>query len=201
VLVNGKNIADISALSIDAAKMVGDLALNERQSKIAAPIIKEVRQRLDFLVNVGLSYLTLARTAMTLSGGESQRIRLATQIGSRLTGVIYILDEPSIGLHPRDNNKLLDTLRSLRDLGNTVVVVEHDRDTMLAADHLIDIGPGAGVLGGKVVAEGTPSAVVKNTASLTGRLSIGSAFHSSAAQTAEGFRGTPRHQRRFGAQP
>ena len=169
VLVNGKNIADISALSIVALrKMVGDLALNERQSKIAAPIIKEVRQRLDFLVNVGLSYLTLARTAMTLSGGESQRIRLATQIGSRLTGVIYILDEPSIGLHPRDNNKLLDTLRSLRDLGNTVVVVEHDRDTMLTADHLIDIGPGAGVLGGKVVAEGTPSAVVKNTASLTG---------------------------------
>ena len=123
--------------------------------KSRRPILKEVRQRLDFLTNVGLSYLTLSRTAMTLSGGESQRIRLATQIGSRLTGVIYILDEPSIGLHPRDNGKLLDTLRSLRDLGNTVVVIEHDRDTMLAADHLIDIGPGAGVHGGRVVAEGT----------------------------------------------
>jgi excinuclease ABC subunit A len=169
VLIGGKNIADLSSMSIDALKrFILDLKLGERQTKIAVPIVKEVKQRLDFLINVGLSYLTLSRTAMTLSGGESQRIRLATQIGSRLTGVIYILDEPSIGLHPRDNDKLLDTLRALRDLGNTVVVIEHDRDTMLAADYLIDIGPGAGVRGGKVVAEGTPAEVTKSPGSLTG---------------------------------
>ncbi|MBN2188327.1 MAG: excinuclease ABC subunit UvrA, partial [Chitinispirillaceae bacterium] len=169
VLFGGKNIAALSAMSIDETKkFISSVKLNERQSIIAAPIMKEVGQRLDFLVNVGLSYLTLSRTAMTLSGGESQRIRLATQIGSRLTGVIYILDEPSIGLHPRDNGKLLDTMRSLRDLGNTVVVIEHDRDTMLAADRLIDIGPGAGVQGGRVVAEGTPSAVADDPRSLTG---------------------------------
>jgi excinuclease ABC subunit A len=169
VLFGGKNIAAVSSMPIDEVKkFISAVTLNERQSTIAAPIMKEVGQRLDFLVNVGLSYLTLSRTAMTLSGGESQRIRLATQIGSRLTGVIYILDEPSIGLHPRDNGKLLDTLRSLRDLGNTVVVIEHDRDTMLAADHLIDIGPGAGVKGGKVVAEGAPSVVANDRHSLTG---------------------------------
>jgi excinuclease ABC subunit A len=169
VLVGGRNIADISAMSIDAVKaFLGALSLGGRQTKIAAPILKEVRARLDFLINVGLSYLTLERTASTLSGGESQRIRLATQIGSRLTGVIYILDEPSIGLHPCDNEKLLATLFALRDLGNTLVVIEHDRDTMLAADHLIDIGPGAGVHGGNVVAEGTPAEVKKHPASLTG---------------------------------
>ena len=169
VLVGGKNIAALSGMPIDAIKkFLFDVKLNERQTKIAAPIVKEIKQRLDFLANVGLSYLTLSRTAMTLSGGESQRIRLATQIGSRLTGVIYILDEPSIGLHPRDNGKLLDTLRNLRDLGNTIVVIEHDRDTMLAADHLIDIGPGAGVHGGHVVAEGVPSAVARDPGSLTG---------------------------------
>ena len=169
VLIGGKNIAELSAMPIDALKdFMSSVALGERQMKIAAPIEKEVRQRLDFLINVGLSYLTLSRTAMTLSGGESQRIRLATQIGSSLTGVIYILDEPSIGLHPRDNDKLLETLRALRDLGNTVVVIEHDRDTMLAADYLIDIGPGAGVRGGYLVAEGTPREVAKNASSLTG---------------------------------
>ncbi|MCU0609599.1 MAG: excinuclease ABC subunit UvrA [Chitinispirillaceae bacterium] len=169
VLVGGKNIAALSLMSIDGAqRFLDNLTFTERQAKIAGPILKEVRQRLSFLVNVGLSYLSLSRTAMTLSGGESQRIRLATQIGSKLTGVIYILDEPSIGLHPRDNNKLLDTLCALRDLGNTVVVVEHDRDTMLAADCLIDIGPGAGIHGGKVVAAGTPAEVIKNPASLTG---------------------------------
>jgi excinuclease ABC subunit A len=169
VLVGGRNIAEISSMSIEAAKaFLGGLSFTPRQAKIAAPILKEVRQRLDFLINVGLSYLTLGRSATTLSGGESQRIRLATQIGSRLTGVIYILDEPSIGLHPCDNTRLRDTLFALRDLGNTVVVIEHDRDTMLAADHLIDIGPGAGVHGGRVVAEGTPAMVAKVDASLTG---------------------------------
>ncbi len=169
VLLGGKNIAELSAMPIGLVHAFLDgVTLTVRQEKIAAPIFKEVRQRLDFLTNVGLPYLTLGRAAMTLSGGESQRIRLATQIGSRLTGVIYILDEPSIGLHPRDNGKLLDTLHALRDLGNTVVVVEHDRDTMLAADHLIDIGPGAGSAGGKVVAEGTPAEVAKNQTSLTG---------------------------------
>jgi excinuclease ABC subunit A len=156
-------------MSIDAVKaFLGALAMGGRQTTIAAPILKEIRQRLDFLINVGLSYLTLERTASTLSGGESQRIRLATQIGSRLTGVIYILDEPSIGLHPCDNEKLLATLFALRDLGNTLVVIEHDRDTMLAADHLIDIGPGAGVHGGAVVAQGTPAEVKKHPTSLTG---------------------------------
>jgi len=169
VLVGGTNIAALSAMPIDEVRgFLAAVKLGDRQATIAAPILKEIRQRIDFLNNVGLSYITLSRTAMTLSGGESQRIRLATQIGSRLTGVIYILDEPSIGLHPCDNSKLLDTLRSLRDLGNTVVVIEHDRDTMLAADHLIDIGPGAGIHGGRVVAEGTPSAVAKDPASLTG---------------------------------
>ncbi|MBN2037869.1 MAG: excinuclease ABC subunit UvrA [Chitinispirillaceae bacterium] len=169
VLVGGKNIADLSSMAIDSAKsFLHALGLGERQRQIAAPILKEVRQRLDFLMNVGLSYLTLDRAAATLSGGESQRIRLATQIGSRLTGVIYILDEPSIGLHPSDNEKLLATLFALRDLGNTLVVIEHDRDTMLSADHLIDIGPGAGIHGGKIVAEGTPADVAKHSSSLTG---------------------------------
>ncbi|MBN1130522.1 MAG: excinuclease ABC subunit UvrA, partial [Chitinispirillaceae bacterium] len=169
VLVDGKNIAELSAMSIDAVqRFITGLKLGERQMRIAAPIQKELRQRLEFLVNVGLSYLTLGRTASSLSGGESQRIRLATQIGSRLTGVIYILDEPSIGLHPRDNEKLLATLFALRDLGNTLVVIEHDRDTMLAADHLIDIGPGAGVNGGTIIAQGTPAEVIASPSSLTG---------------------------------
>ena len=169
VLLGQKNIADLSSMPIGMVReFLGNIKLGERQAKIAAPIFREVGQRLDFLTNVGLSYLTLSRAAMTLSGGESQRIRLATQIGSRLTGVIYILDEPSIGLHPRDNGKLLDTLHALRDLGNTVVVVEHDRDTMLAADHLIDMGPGAGIHGGRVIAEGTPAEVAKISTSLTG---------------------------------
>jgi excinuclease ABC subunit A len=169
VFVGEKNIADLSSMSIDAVKaFLAALELGGRQARIAAPILKEIRQRLDFLINVGLSYLTLERTASTLSGGESQRIRLATQIGSRLTGVIYILDEPSIGLHPCDNEKLLATLFALRDLGNTLVVIEHDRDTMLRADHLIDIGPGAGIHGGKVVAEGTPEEVCRHPASITG---------------------------------
>jgi excinuclease ABC subunit A len=169
ILVGNKNIAEISSMPIGTvATFFDSVELSERQAKIARQILKEIRQRLDFLNNVGLSYLTLSRTASTLSGGEAQRIRLATQIGSRLTGVIYILDEPSIGLHPRDNSKLIDTLTSLRDLGNTVVVIEHDKETMLASDYLIDMGPGAGIHGGKIVAEGTPSEVVSNPLSLTG---------------------------------
>src|SRR5438874_4563305 len=135
---------------------------------IARQVLKVIRARLGFLVNVGLDYLTLDRAAMTLSGGEGQRIRLATQIGSGLVGVLYILDEPSIGLHQRDNGKLLGTLKRLRDLGNSVVVVEHDEETMEEADWLVDFGPGAGELGGKVVAEGTPQQVMKDKESLTG---------------------------------
>lgn len=169
ILFGDKNIADLSSMPIsDIADYLDSVKLNQRQSKIAYPILREIYQRLKFLNNVGLSYLTLNRTASTLSGGEAQRIRLATQIGSRLTGVIYILDEPSIGLHPRDNSKLIDTLFSLRDLGNTVVVVEHDKDTMLSADYLIDIGPGAGIHGGSIVAQGTPKEVANNFSSLTG---------------------------------
>ena len=143
--------------------------LSEKDKKIARQILKEIRARLKFLQNVGLEYLTLNRSASTLSGGEAQRIRLATQIGSGLTGVLYILDEPSIGLHQRDNAKLLETLKNLRDLGNTVIVVEHDEDTILAADWVVDIGPGAGKHGGQVVATGTPQELQDNDASLTGR--------------------------------
>lgn len=169
ILFGGKNIAEISSMPIGSiSDFFYSVKLNERHAKIAHQILKEIHQRLQFLNNVGLSYLTLSRTAYTLSGGESQRIRLATQIGSQLTGVIYILDEPSIGLHPRDNSKLIDTLFSLRDLGNTVVVIEHDKDTMLAADYLIDIGPGAGVHGGNVVAQGKPNEVAADLSSLTG---------------------------------
>lgn len=170
VKIAAKSIADLSWMSIDElSQFFAMLELGERQKIIARQVLKEVAQRLDFLKNVGLSYLTLSRAAMTLSGGEAQRIRLATQIGSRLTGVIYILDEPSIGLHPRDNTKLLNALTALRDLGNTVVVIEHDMETMLASDFLVDIGPGAGVHGGEVVACGTPADVMKNEHSLTGK--------------------------------
>jgi excinuclease ABC subunit A len=170
IKIDGKNIAELSWMSIDELRNFFDtLVLGERQKVIAKQILKEIVQRLDFLKNVGLSYLTLSRAAMTLSGGEAQRIRLATQIGSRLTGVIYILDEPSIGLHPRDNTKLLNALIALRDLGNTVVVIEHDMETMLASDYLIDIGPGAGIHGGQVIACGIPTDVIKNEQSLTGK--------------------------------
>jgi excinuclease ABC subunit A len=170
IKIDGKNIAELSWMSIDELRGFFDtLVLGERQKVIARQILKEIAQRLDFLKNVGLSYLTLSRAAMTLSGGEAQRIRLATQIGSRLTGVIYILDEPSIGLHPRDNTKLLNALIALRDLGNTVVVIEHDMETMLASDYLIDIGPGAGIHGGQVIACGIPADVIKNEQSLTGK--------------------------------
>ena len=170
VRVGGRNIVEVSALPIHEARdFFAGLALGEAEVVIARPILKEVRDRLGFLVDVGLEYLTLDRGAATLSGGEGQRIRLATQIGSRLTGVLYVLDEPSIGLHQRDNARLLDTLARLRDLGNTVVVVEHDRDIILAADHVIDMGPGAGVHGGRIVAVGTPAEIMTNPASLTGQ--------------------------------
>ncbi|MBQ2825164.1 MAG: excinuclease ABC subunit UvrA [Clostridia bacterium] len=170
VTVSGINIAEFCDMSVvNALEFVKTAQLSERDMMIAAPIVKEINERLNFLNNVGLGYLTLSRTAGTLSGGESQRIRLATQIGSSLTGVLYILDEPSIGLHQRDNEKLLYTLKRLRDLGNTVIVVEHDTDTMLEADHIIDIGPGAGVHGGQIIAQGTAKEIMENENSITGQ--------------------------------
>ena len=169
VTVGGKNIADFCAMAIgDLLAFCRTLALSEEQQEIVAPLLREIVSRLSFLDNVGLSYLNLGRSARTLSGGEGQRIRLATQIGSSLSGVLYILDEPSIGLHQRDNDRLITTLQALRDLGNTVVVVEHDMDTIRAADYLVDMGPAAGVLGGEVTAVGTPAQVAKNPKSLTG---------------------------------
>lgn len=169
VKVQGHDIAEINDLSIkDSAVFFSKLTLSEKDSAIAKPIKKEILDRLDFLQNVGLDYLTLSRKAGTLSGGEAQRIRLATQIGSNLSGVLYILDEPSIGLHQRDNDRLIASLKRMRDLGNTLIVVEHDEDTMRAADYLIDIGPGAGEKGGEVVASGTPAEVEQNPHSLTG---------------------------------
>ena len=172
VTIGGKSIADLTALTIreaDAFLAEAEKDFSPREAKIAVEILKEIHARLNFLLDVGLDYLTLSRAAGTLSGGEAQRIRLATQIGSGLMGVLYILDEPSIGLHQRDNNRLLATLRHLRDLGNTLIVVEHDEDTMYAADHIIDIGPGAGEHGGEVVAEGTAAEIMKNPASVTGQ--------------------------------
>lgn len=170
VKVDGKHIGEISNLSVgDSLSYFGDVSFGEQEQIIAAPILKEIKDRLSFLQNVGLNYLTLSRSAGTLSGGEAQRIRLATQIGSNLSGVLYILDEPSIGLHQRDNNRLIDSLKKMRDLGNTLIVVEHDEDTMRAADYLIDIGPGAGELGGEIIAAGTPKEVEKNKVSLTGQ--------------------------------
>ncbi|MDI9476974.1 MAG: excinuclease ABC subunit UvrA [Natronincolaceae bacterium] len=170
VTVGGKNIFEVTELSVKEAKRFFDeLKLDERRTFIARQILKEIKARLDFLVDVGLDYLTLSRSAGSLSGGESQRIRLATQIGSSLVGVLYILDEPSIGLHQKDNHKLLKTLRHLTDLGNTVIVVEHDEGTMHMADHIIDIGPGAGIHGGSVVAEGTVDQIMQVEQSVTGQ--------------------------------
>lgn len=170
VKVGGIHLGELSEKSIqDALAFLEQLTLTEQETMIAKPILKEIKDRLTFLQNVGLGYLTLSRAAGTLSGGEAQRIRLATQIGSNLSGVLYILDEPSIGLHQRDNDRLLDSLRKMRDLGNTLIVVEHDEDTMRAADYLIDIGPGAGQHGGEVVAFGTPQEVSENPNSLTGQ--------------------------------
>lgn len=170
VLINGKNIYEVTCLSIkDLYDFMNNLKLTKEQQEIGKLLIEEIKNRLKFLLNVGLEYLTLSRTASTLSGGESQRIRLATQIGSRLTGVLYVLDEPSIGLHQRDNERLIKSLLEMRDLGNTLIVVEHDTDTMLASDYLVDIGPGAGDNGGKVMAAGTPEEVMKNENSITGQ--------------------------------
>ncbi len=168
--IDGRSIADVVRFTIkDAGSFFGSLKLGEREAAIARRVLKEIRERLGFLVNVGLDYLTLDRPSATLSGGEGQRIRLATQIGSSLVGVLYILDEPSIGLHQRDNRRLLDTLKRLRDLGNTVLVVEHDEDTIRAADYVLDLGPGAGELGGHLVAVGTPDEIIANPQSLTGQ--------------------------------
>ena len=174
VLIGGKNIYELTELSIrDLNTFLQNLKLTKEQEEISRLILKEISSRLSFLINVGLEYLTLARSASTLSGGEAQRIRLATQIGSQLTGVLYVLDEPSIGLHQRDNQRLIQSLLEMRDLGNTLIVVEHDTDTMLAADYLVDIGPKAGTHGGEVVAEGTPEEVMKNPSSLTGKYLTG----------------------------
>ncbi|HHX88086.1 MAG TPA: excinuclease ABC subunit UvrA, partial [Firmicutes bacterium] len=169
VLVGGYNISQVAALTVvEAEQLLSNLSLTGREQQIADQVIKEIRARLQFLINVGLSYLSLDRPSATLSGGEAQRIRLATQIGSGLTGVIYILDEPSIGLHLRDNARLLDTLQALRDLGNTVIVVEHDQGTILRADHIVDIGPGAGARGGDIVAQGTVEEIMNTPGSITG---------------------------------
>ena len=170
--MGGKSIAEVVAMQTGAAmEFFSNLAagLSERDRLVARQILKEIVNRLGFLCNVGLDYLTLQREAGTLSGGEAQRIRLATQIGSSLVGVLYILDEPSIGLHQRDNQRLIDTLKRLRDIGNTLIVVEHDEETIRSADYIIDIGPGAGANGGRVVAAGTPVEIQANPASITGR--------------------------------
>lgn len=177
VLVNGRHIGTITELSVgDALEFFKRLTLSEKDMQIADLILREIVERLSFLDKVGLDYLTLSRAAGTLSGGEAQRIRLATQIGSRLSGVLYILDEPSIGLHQRDNDRLISALKNMRDLGNTLIVVEHDEDTMMAADYLIDIGPGAGIHGGRVISAGTPEEVMNDTDSLTGRYLSGAQF-------------------------
>src|SRR5438874_11745818 len=176
VKVGGKHIGEISELSVRRAGARVETvpqALNAQQNEIAARVLKEIRERLSFLLDVGLNYLTLSRASGTLSGGESQRIRLASQIGSGLTGVLYVLDEPSIGLHQRDNARLLETLKRLRDLGNTVIVVEHDEDAIRVADHVVDVGPGAGVHGGKIIAQGTPDDIMASATSLTGRYLTG----------------------------
>ena len=179
VKINNLNISEVTEKSIDIAqKWFLDLenVLNEKEKTIAQHILKEINERLNFLLNVGLNYLTLSRESGTLSGGEAQRIRLASQIGSGLTGVLYVLDEPSIGLHQRDNKKLITALKKLRDLGNTVIVVEHDIETMESSDHIIDIGPEAGLKGGKIVAEGEVKKIIQNESSITGNYLSGKKF-------------------------
>lgn len=170
VTIGDKNIYEMTEMSVrDLRQYLDELQLTETQLKIGKEILKEIKGRLQFLVDVGLDYLSLSRATGTLSGGEAQRIRLATQIGSGLVGVAYIMDEPSIGLHQNDNDKLLATLKHLRDLGNTLIVVEHDEDTMRAADYVVDIGPGAGEHGGYVIATGTAEDIMKNPNSITGK--------------------------------
>lgn len=170
VTVCDRNIYEITSLSIkDLHEFVGNMNLTKQQELIGKQILKEIRARVGFLIEVGLDYLALSRATGSLSGGEAQRIRLATQIGSGLVGVCYILDEPSIGLHQRDNDKLIAALKNLKDMGNTLLVVEHDEDTMLAADHIVDIGPGAGSHGGEVVAEGTAEEIMQVEESITGQ--------------------------------
>jgi excinuclease ABC subunit A len=170
VLIDGKNLGEISSLSVKNLQVFfNKIKLSKKEEQIADQILKEINQRLSFLNNVGLGYLSLSRSAATLSGGESQRIRLATQIGSQLMGVLYILDEPSIGLHSRDNARLLSTLKTLRDIGNSILVVEHDQETMESSDYIIDIGPKAGKLGGEVVFAGEPKEIYKSKKSLTGK--------------------------------
>ncbi|MGG3925265.1 excinuclease ABC subunit UvrA [Metabacillus fastidiosus] len=177
VLIDGSHIGEVTKLSVqDSLTFFANLQLTDKEMQIANLILKEIIERLGFLNNVGLDYLTLNRSAGTLSGGEAQRIRLATQIGSRLTGVLYILDEPSIGLHQRDNDRLIGTLQNMRDIGNTLIVVEHDEDTMIAADYLIDIGPGAGIHGGEIISAGTPEEVMNDENSLTGQYLSGKKF-------------------------
>ncbi|HIW88728.1 MAG TPA: excinuclease ABC subunit UvrA, partial [Candidatus Ligilactobacillus excrementipullorum] len=177
VKINGQHIGEVSDYVIgESLDFFNDLHFSEQNEQIARPILKEIRDRLAFLQNVGLNYLTLSRSARTLSGGEAQRIRLATQIGSNLSGVMYILDEPSIGLHQRDNDRLIASLKKMRDLGNTLIVVEHDEDTMRAADYIIDIGPGAGVNGGQVMASGTPKQVQRAKKSITGQYLAGKRY-------------------------
>ena len=177
VRINGKHLSELTSYSVtEALNFIHSLILTEKEAQIAKLILREIEERLGFLNNVGLDYLTLSRKAGTLSGGEAQRIRLATQIGSRLTGVLYILDEPSIGLHQRDNERLIATLKSMRDIGNTLLIVEHDEDTMLAADYLLDIGPGAGIHGGQIVSIGTPQEVMNDENSLTGQYLSGKRF-------------------------
>ncbi|MEH7492566.1 excinuclease ABC subunit UvrA [Neobacillus niacini] len=177
VLISGRHISQLTELSIEESnQFFNELKLTDKEMQIGKLIFQEIRERLGFLMNVGLDYLSLGRAAGTLSGGEAQRIRLATQIGSKLTGVLYILDEPSIGLHQRDNDRLIGTLQDMRDIGNTLIVVEHDEDTMIAADYLIDIGPGAGIHGGQVIAAGTPAEVMAHPDSLTGQYLSGKRF-------------------------
>lgn len=177
VKIDGRNIGEVSALSIsDSLEFFKNIKLSAQKKEIAKPILKEIIDRLTFMKNVGVEYLTLSRSARTLSGGEAQRIRLATQIGSNLSGVMYVLDEPSIGLHQRDNDRLIESLKAMRDLGNTLIVVEHDEDTMRAADYIVDIGPGAGENGGQVMAAGTPKQVMRSRKSLTGQYLSGKKF-------------------------
>ena len=177
VLISGRHISQITDLSIEETyQFFNEIELSEKEMQIGKMIFNEIHERIGFLLNVGLDYLSLGRASGTLSGGEAQRIRLATQIGSKLTGVLYILDEPSIGLHQRDNDRLIETLKHMRDIGNTLIVVEHDEDTMMAADYLIDIGPGAGVHGGQVISAGTPAEVLADPNSLTGQYLSGKKF-------------------------